>query len=430
MRRAAVGVSFGVILLLFVLLLLGTAQPDEIDYVVLCSAKSAPEILAAGEHNGESIFMLEQGNTASLLWADEHGTVARIDIDSPIDKAMIYNDAIFLCSGNKILSYDAKTLSITKEADLKWDIDDLLYYSCDENGTQYAVLSKDRDALQIAQEGEILTVQLSGEATAFHEFSGGVWVSAGSELTRQTGKTTASFSWASPLFAAFGESVVLDCDGVLLAAGETDLAPLLRCDVEFYNKAECYLDDGALIAVSGKNVLRYQTDGEAAEQCTLPANALAVTKAGAVFYFEGNLCYAPFAFEPLVSLSPSPSPTPNVPALRSEGEYLICEPGTTVQELRELMKPEAAEIRDTAGRLLTGGRLATGMTANGWTVVVMGDCNGSGTLTGSDLQAAISILLGDDSVPDYVLRAADYNESGVLESYDLLQLSRAIAGEG
>lgn len=429
MRRVAALAVCGAILLAFVVLLLGTNRPDETDYVVLCTAKTAPTVLATNDQNGESIFVLEQDNSTILLRANEHGTAARLDLDFAADWAAVYDDKIILRSGNSVKNYDTKNFDYISETDLHWDIDDIIYFSCDQNGTQYAVLSAKRKVLQIAQNESESSVQLDGEVTAFCDFSDGVWLSAGSKLIRQIGTSTATFSWSCPLFAAFNESTVLDCDGVLSVADETEIAPLLRCSQEFYSKLECCFDADSLIAASGKEVLCYDESGESAAHCELPADAMAVTKSGALFCLDGSLCYAPFVFEPVVTPTPSPLPTPNVPALHTEGELLICEPGTTVQELREMMKPEEAEIRDAAGRMLTSGRLSTGMTANAWTVIVMGDCNGSGTLTESDMQIAISMLLGEEPTSAEALRAIDFNESGKLETDDLLMLSKAIAGE-
>lgn len=427
MKRIVAGVLCGLVLVFCVLLLMGNGEPEETPYVVLYSgAESTPTVLVAETKNGESLFVLSQSSGTVLLRANEHGTAARYDLSAPADWAAVRGDALLVLSGGALFTYDAKTLTQLDETTLAWDADDLLHFAYGEDGTQYAVLATQRDTLSVSRNGEKTSVQLGGKVESFCGYAGGVWLSAGGELIRQSGTETVRFSWASPLFTAFQENLILDGDGTLCIAGEEDLAPLLSCEQELYRPTEVCFDGEALLTISGKSVLRTDVDEERSEQCTLPAKALGITCSGAIFYQDDTVCYAPFTFAPVVTPTPSPTPQPEVPALRTEGDFLICQPNTTVSELRESMKPEAAEIRDKAGRLLTSGRLATGMTANGWTVVVEGDCNGSGTLTGSDLQQAILMMLNEETEPASAFRAIDYDESGTINTHDLLTLSKKI----
>ena len=87
--------------------------------------------------------------------------------------------------------------------------------------------------------------------------------------------------------------------------------------------------------------------------------------------------------------------------------------GVTVKELLAYFAPEAVHIRRPDGTDVTSGNLATGMTAGEYTIAVLGDCDGSGTLSQADLRQAPR-------------RAGDLDGDGLLTTQDLVLLSQRL----
>ena len=100
--------------------------------------------------------------------------------------------------------------------------------------------------------------------------------------------------------------------------------------------------------------------------------------------------------------------------------------GVTVKELLAYFAPEAVHIRRPDGTDVTSGNLATGMTAGEYTIAVLGDCDGSGTLSQADLRQAQALLLEDSSTHGAARRAGDLDGDGLLTTQDLVLLSQRL----
>lgn len=409
------------------LFLMGSGQPETTPYVILCSDVSQElSVLSMDALGDETICVAQQENSALMLRINEHGVMARENTEESIEWAALRGGSLFLLSGQTLNAYDAKTLQPTAQTDIPWDADDLLYFSCEEDGTLYAVLSHSRDTLSvITPDGETHTVAAEGEITAFCACDGGVYLWANHTLVVQQKDVTVQSAWQSPPFAALNTTTFLDSEGMLCKRIDTEILPVERCEESLYRSTDCCMAGDALLAVGGKSVVKY--NGDSSEHCRLPAVPLAISANGALCFVDDALCYAPFTFVTVTpSPSPTPEPSPTAAPFHVEREFLLCEPGTTMQELREHMKPETVQIRDKLGVVVTNGQLSTGMTANQWTVVVYGDFDGSGTVTDYDLRLAAKKFLQQTEDYDPYIRAIDQNENGKLDTADLLNLSKQI----
>lgn len=384
-------------------------------------------VLAAGSAEQDTAAVFSGTDSSILLRCNAEGVQARADLSVPLDWAAVWDNARVLKSDAAVFTYDPSTLQEVSQTDLPWPADDVLAFSMDQNGAMYAVLSQSRNCLQIhLQDGTEAVETLPGEIDGVCPCPQGVWVWANGELRAVSGLETRSFPWPCAPLAAFGQTAFLDRDGLFCTCGEDEIFPLFRCEHALYEGPySCVDPEGCLLTADGAAVLRFRQDGQLIERCELEAAPDAVSTNGAIFHKDGEFCFSPFSFVPQASETPAPTPS-ETPPLRLENDYIVLPCGATVQELRDLIKPEAAEIRDRAGRLLTTGTLATGMTANDWVIVVEGDVNGSGTITGSDLHEAILLCIGQQQQLTPQLRAADLNDDGVLDTHDLLMLSKLI----
>ena len=130
--------------------------------------------------------------------------------------------------------------------------------------------------------------------------------------------------------------------------------------------------------------------------------------------------------DPTPSQEPTPSPPPTPEGIVQEGGLLVMPQGVTVKELLAYFAPEAVHIRRPDGTDVTSGNLATGMTAGEYTIAVLGDCDGSGTLSQADLRQAQALLLEDSSTQGAARRAGDLDGDGLLTTQDLVLLSQRL----
>ena len=123
---------------------------------------------------------------------------------------------------------------------------------------------------------------------------------------------------------------------------------------------------------------------------------------------------------------PADTPSPKPDSFTREGDMLVAKPGTTVEDLIAYLKPGTAHIRWPDGTDVVSGRLATGMTAGDYTIAVLGDCSGNGSLSAADLEEAQTLLLEGSQVEGPWRRAADLDGDGRITTLDLVLLSQAL----
>lgn len=427
-------------------LFFGAAEQETLPYVPLLSDEDGTRaVLAVGSVGADAVAVFSAPESATLLRCNAEGVQAQVDLQIPLDWAAVAQDRILLKSDGILLQYDPISLGEMSQRELPYPAEDILSFACDQTGAMYTVLSQSRNCVQISlPDGTERTETLPGEITGFSAFLQGVWVWAQGDLRMLSGEESREFKWPIAPLAAFDGNRFLDWDGLFCTCEAGEVFPLFRCEQEPYPGLNFSMDaEGSLLIAEGEAILWYGGDGTLLKRCELAGIPDALIPDGAIFHRDGSFCFAAFASLPQESKpsesepseseppeeTPEPGPTPGAesetPPLLLEDDCIIVQYGMTVQELRELFKPEAVEIRDRTGRLLTAGKLATGMTANDFSIVLEGDVNGSGTVTESDLREAIEMYLQQgESGPQF--RAADLSGDGLIDTRDLLLLSRLI----
>ena len=126
-----------------------------------------------------------------------------------------------------------------------------------------------------------------------------------------------------------------------------------------------------------------------------------------------------------IESDPEPEPEPEKPFEIVEDEKLVdLAPGGKVSNIKNTYKD--AKIKDSSGKEVTSTSavLATGyiVTINGkeYDIVVLGDVNGNGDITSSDLLGIVNHLNGNKPLKDAYKKACDANRSDTISSSDLL----------
>lgn len=118
-------------------------------------------------------------------------------------------------------------------------------------------------------------------------------------------------------------------------------------------------------------------------------------------------------------------PEPTKPFEIVESDKLVdLAPGAKASNIKNTYKD--AKIKDSSGKEITSTSvvLATGytVTINGkeYDIVVLGDVNGNGEITSSDLLGIVNHLNGNKPLKDAYKKACDANRSDTISSSDLL----------
>lgn len=373
-----------------------------------------------------------------LLRLDAAGQVeSRRELPGPLRWAAFRGGALFLREdredGTAFVTLDPETLQETVRRELGLPPQKLLLFDCGASGAAAFVASGSRNSLRILEPDGSEWVREFPEEMDFLAADGDQWlIGSGGALTVLGPEGERELPCLARVVGSLGDGLVLDSDGVVSRMDAAGLTPLLRsASAAFAPLSFCLDGENSLILSSaGGKVTRYDRDGSPLGEAVLERDALAVCGAGALIRKDGELRYAAFDFSGEDAAPPressEPPETTEAPAV-AEGDYYLLAAGTTVRQLRGLLWPETADVRDRMGKQVSQGRLATGMTVNGRTLVVRGDCDGSGTVTQRDLRTAILLILGDRERDEAAFRAADLNDDGVLDGEDLLLFTQIIA---
>ena len=124
--------------------------------------------------------------------------------------------------------------------------------------------------------------------------------------------------------------------------------------------------------------------------------------------------------EPGESPAPTPVPPPAGWAPELQGDKIYAPLGAAVEDLRNYFKPMAVKVLTPEGEAVYYGNLATGMTVEEYTIVVPGDCDGTGACNDRDVQAAQAHLLEETLLEGPCRLAADLDGDGEVTPEDLV----------
>ena len=96
---------------------------------------------------------------------------------------------------------------------------------------------------------------------------------------------------------------------------------------------------------------------------------------------------------------------------------------TTVSQLKN-MYPDIKNVYDDNGGEVTRGKLRTGYRADSACIVILGDLDGSGTISSSDMKLLMEYQIGKAQLSGAFLKAADYNSDGTVDNRDLVLISK------
>lgn len=403
------------------------------------------------ESHGSDVIFVCSGEGSSVIMKLNSATgklIAQKTLDFPLYWAALRGETLFIrndSAQNSILSaYDLITLEKTSEQQLNFNQDELAFFDCDYQGSCYCVFSNSRAVLHgLSANGEKTSRDFSLPIEFMEtEDNGRLWVYSGQQLfAAQQGQAFNTCDFSAVPYHLLGNSRLIDTDGVVYHLTET-VAPLFKCADTIYDRFSFCLDDENCLIVSknGGEISRSNELGAVTGTCTLEKTALAICSLGGIYRENRGIYYSAFSFSgtgasPSASPLPTITPGPDYPPAHAEGDFIVMPAGTTAGKLRELFKPEAVVIRDKHGNQVYHGRISTGMTAGDWTLVIRGDCNGTGSVNIADKKKAMYFVIYsyhpeiEDNPEDAYHRAADMDDNGIVDLRDLKLLAELVDAE-
>lgn len=444
------------------LLLTGTGASRSLSGAAIPAPDSAQPLLMAALE-GDVLLVLSEDDGGRILRLN--GATGRVKAsltleERPIWAGLLGDELNILLAGEEQCSLTSRgvdNFSLAEEKWLPFGENRLLQFACLPDGGFCWVLSQSRGSLhlvtregesQLSFPGEICFLSLSGTDLAVGTQTSLFFPSGGAPGE--------GIPCSAPVEQALGEGLFRDVDGQFLRLEEGRLLPQFRWEEPIWSGLTLCRDEageGSFLLPDGASGLRrVQNNGEKLEYYPLEGRPLAVCSLGALTAGEDGLRYAalpaPGEEEPPLSGEPvpdSPDPAPesspepeSSPApdeeppreaqapVRLEGDFILIEEGMTAAQLRQLFVPDTCDLRDRAGQSVFSGRLGSGMTANRWTLVLPGDCDGSGSVSRNDLRQAAQMLYreqrGKADLEPALRRAADLNADGSLTTADLVLL--------
>ena len=329
-----------------------------------------------------------------------------------------------------------------------------------------------------AGEGAVLTLYPRGGEAAEREFEGEIrflQVTPQGQLYVYAGGTLyhsgdGSLQGLSPVsggkepFALLGEEGWVDVSGGVYRLEQG--SPRLVTDLgrpPVVGTESLYAGDkqGFAVGQGGGAITWYGWDGSVLGSCLVPGSLRAVTPSLALCGADGALALAQTGFaapaatptptptpvpseepeetptpapsgepeetptpapsqEPGESPAPTPAPPPAGWAPELQGDKIYVPLGAAVEDLRNYFKPMAVKVLTPEGEAVYYGNLATGMTVEEYTIVVPGDCDGTGACNDRDVQAAQAHLLEETLLEGPCRLAADLDGDGEVTPEDLV----------
>lgn len=165
--------------------------------------------------------------------------------------------------------------------------------------------------------------------------------------------------------------------------------------------------------------------------CTMDDNNEFTSADDRQYCFENNSLTEISESTPVATESTSESISENENyGVKIENNYIYADYGTTVAKLRKALglKSEDIVVIKTDGKIITSGKLGTGMKAllnsGEKLIVIKGELTGEGNINSRDLKLMMKILT-EEKIPDELLKiAADLDDNGEINTKDLYLLSK------
>ena len=306
-------------------------------------------------------------------------------------------------------------------------------------------------------EGEIRFLQVTPQGQLYVYAGGTLYHSGDGSL-----QGLSPVSGGKEPFALLGEEGWVDVSGGVyrLEQGSprlvTDLGLLPVVGTEFLYAGS---EQGFAVGQDSGAITWYGWDGAVLGSCLVPGSLRAVTPSLALCGADGALALAQTGFaapaatptptpapsqepegtptpapsgepeetptpapseEPGESPAPTPAPPPAGWAPELQGDKIYVPLGAAVEDLRNYFKPMAVKVLTPEGEAVYYGNLATGMTVEEYTIVVPGDCDGTGACNDRDVQAAQAHLLEETLLEGPCRLAADLDGDGEVTPEDLV----------
>lgn len=456
------------------------------NHIYTVNAASLNSSILFEKTNLGTVYVFNDNLNGTCLLINQNGkTEYTLEIGSKIISAYLRNDKLFLYSYDSanfdsaiIYEINVNDLTISRKQDLNIPCTQINLFECDYNGNIFLTLQNNKSTImkqsfdnnflgEIYFNYDIDFMQLLDDKLYVYLADGNFGVSSNAAFS------SFNFIDDSPIPSKIlNSNLFIDIEGNLIDYSNNSLSTIFSCDVPTSNLLfHNLISLEEFIWVQDKNNFNsynFNTDEEKnfaidGEICALNSNSAIIRQNKDLFIvylnsFEEIIIPTPNPTqEPDNSPSPNPSQSPTTspkptpkpttkPTIKptieptpvpefslpdwavEKGDYLYVPIGKTIKNLKTDISPHTVSIGRESGEIMTSGNLRTGWqvtvpTGKTYSIVILGDCNGTGTINSADMKEMQKMILGISTLSEVYFVAADLDEDGEITATDLVLLS-------
>lgn len=429
-------------LLIVVIALFGLGEYVGGEYKVICGFKSShASVVLYEEYMGDYIAVVNDDN-ASLMLIDKSGNLTlKQDLDFDVIKAEIKYNKAYLYWEDK----ESENLALTCVSLIDFTVEEEIVYSLKANDVLLFSADKDCNMLYVPVEENTLyklsrdSVQLerfrlSDTPQFLHGSDSEVIMYAEESVFIFESESLSTFIKHPTAFVPYKklDNYYVTIDGELITIDNRGVDVKFRCEIAptadcFYSARNTML--AYLVDLGGICVVDMHTNDSRTYH--VEGTVKAVSTENALVVRENELFFTTFeSFKKQEISEPDDNNSSDIEdelpdELDLYNGFIYVPYGTTVSSLKKMFD-DAPTVYNSNGAIAASGAVKTGMSVKGYEIVILGDCNGTGTLNSSDVKEAQAMFLGTCQRSEVYFAAADMNFDGAITTSDLALIAREV----
>ncbi|WP_099205242.1 dockerin type I repeat-containing protein [Scatolibacter rhodanostii] len=464
-------------LILSVLFLTGLRKeyenPNYVSFYQLSDGNLENSLLYEEAENGILYCFNDNLKGVALLLNTEGQVLYERHFDTPLYKAVLRDNKLFLLTENEaqkmsLYQLDASTLNESNSSTIDSYYSDISQIDFDYDGNFYVVTWLDlTTVLSFSFDGTYRNQFVSSSPIEFLQFFSDtlyLYTDNQSWLSLSTDDLAIQSNLPLPSKPAkiMNEYLLLDIDGNFLDYSQDNFPLIFSSPLPFTEFLfHAWNNENQILWANEQNeIVRYSLESNQQDSFRTDGSIYAIAGHSAIASENGTLYYVSLnSFqektpEPTVTPSPIPTDIPSKPTkspkpsatptekpdisefilpnwAEENGDYLYIKDSKTIALLKETLSPFTVMIQDKNRNTVSSGNLRTGFAISvenqlHFELVLIGDCNASGTVNTADIKEMQRAVLGSNLLEGASFAAADLNRDNRITTADLILLSEMI----
>lgn len=411
------------------------------------------ELVGFNSSQRQALYFGEHSFGSTLVLNDNHGKMYSINEDDDIivsksfEKQIIKveqsNDKIKLFFSNEstalIEEYDVVSLEKLGEYELPIAYEKIMHIVSDSDNNFYIVEHYSANTVMLCDEDGFSTadIEFDNKIDSLFSTQKYIYVSVNMNLYRFAHgdlENIELFEFNSIPYRFLSDDIFYDIYGDVYKITNSNIERKFKANemVTDYLYYSLGYDEDIFWVNTSNNVIHSDIHGNVTEKYSVDGIVYAIGTKKAIVLKDEKLYmtnYNSFIEEDEESSREEIEPPDTLPSeLEHEDGFVYVIAGYTVSKFKQLFD-ENITVTKESGEIVTSGAIKTGMEFGEYKIVVVGDCNGTGTVNTADSKEAQNMFLGTSAKSEVYFRAADIDRDKEITTADLVLLSKLIDSE-